>query len=741
MVFQPVKLWILLLLFTGVIWVVLYSFRRIESRKKLLTVIRMAVFLLFLLVLFQPAMTVYEKPGDKPVIAFLVDSSMSMKTADPIPRFEQVKEFFNGERNSKFNRIMSELGRRYKPIVFTFAGSSHRTTIENISGASPEGRSTDIGLAIQQVEKEMPGNALNGIILISDGANNGSASPLEAADFSGVPVYTVGVGDPGKYIDLQVSEVMASDFTFKNTPTNIDVVISGFGFAGWTVPVLLKNVDGVIQTRKAKIKSNNEKIEVNFNFTPKRVGTFRYTVSIPTYKSEVSLKNNIKKFTMQVVRDKIRIMYICGQPSWEYSFLRNSLKGDPTLDFISFNILRNPEDVTIVPDSQLSLIPFPTREIFTKDIYNFDLLIFENFKYSRFRITNAYLENIKIFVKEYGGAFLMLGGDNSFGKGGYKTTPLYDILPVELSGGNEKISMGTFRMRVNRYNHPIVRMSNNPKENRKIWELMPELDSCNEMVRAKPGAVVLGSHPMSKNKHGNLPVLCVWDAGKGRVMTMASNTTWRWSFKLAAEGKGNYYYNRFWSQAIRWLIKAEEMRLVHLSADRKVFMRDEEIKLNVRVFDKYYRPNNGASVYVSVINPSGKKVDLGIIPAIPRVDGQYEAGYEGSIEGSYKFIAEAYKNGSRLGLDEINCEVAVPTIELENPQLNEPLLKKISEISGGRYFNINRITEKDIKFPEREKAVAVADKRVSVWNSVWIFMLIAVLLTSEWYLRRKSGML
>ena len=85
--------------------------------------------------------------------------------------------------------------------------------------------------------------------------------------------------------------------------------------------------------------------------------------------------------------------------------------------------------------------------------------------------------------------------------------------------------------------------------------------------------------------------------------------------------------------------------------------------------------------------------------------------------------------------------MAVPTIELENPQLNEPLLKKISKASGGKYFNINSISENDIRFPVRKKVAAVAGRKVSVWNNALLFILIGVLLTAEWYLRRKSGML
>jgi len=742
MVLQPIKWWIIIVAMSCMAWIIVYSFRKLDRNRNVLTILRAIVYILFLFVLLQPSKIIYEKSKDKPAIAFLADTSASMKISDPALRFKYVTEIFGKEKTSLFNKILDRLKGEYNPIVFTFSDNCQRTGVETLLKANPEGNSTDIGMALADVEKELKGQLLSGIVLISDGANNGNLSPVEIAGRLKAPVYTIGVGDPGKYTDLQITSLKTSDFAFKNTPINIDVEISAYGFSGKTVPVLLKSEDTIIQTKQVQIGSPAESKKVTFIFTPKRVGTFKYTLLIPPYANEVSLKNNAKSFTLQVVRDKIRVMYICGQPSWEYSFLRNILKNDPTLDFISFNILRNAENISLVPENQLSLIPFPTTEIFTTDIFNFDLLVFENFCYSRFNISYQHLLNIKKFVAEYGGAFLMLGGDNSFGKGGYKGTPVEDILPVEMSGpGEEKISIGTFRLRVNQLNHPIVQLSNDPKENKNIWDAMPELDSCNELSKPKPGAVVLGVHPFARNAYGNIPVLSVWDYGKGRVMSMASNTTWRWSFQLAAEGKGNYYYNRFWSQAIRWLIKAEDMKLVHLSSEKRAYIKGEEIKLNIKVFDKYYRENNNAKVRIAVVNPSGKKIELGLASQIPNAGGQYESEYEGEMEGTYKFTAVAYKDTENLGKDELACEVAVPSIELDNMGLNEPLLKAISAASGGKYFHVSKINSEEIVFSGASNGSLVVGRRVSVWNNVFVYLFLIFFLTAEWYIRRKSGML
>ncbi|MCJ7645464.1 glutamine amidotransferase [bacterium] len=730
---QPNRLWLVIATILISVAVLYWNFKCIERRKSLFFILRLSVYLLLIFLLLEPVRTVEEKSVEEPSAAFLIDTSTSMGVKDPISRFSLVKEFLKGP-------LVGGLKEKYNLLFFTFASTFKRAVIEEILQLIPQGKSTDIGQALDGLEEELRGQRLAGVFLVTDGAHNVGEDPRLVAERISVPIFSIGVGNPKKFKDLQIAEVRVSDFVFKNTPTDIGVEIRSYGFEGKEISVILKGESEILQTKKVRMPEDGKEVSLSLSFTPRSIGSFNYAVSIPSYSGEVSFANNRKDFTLQVLRDKIRILYICGQPSWEYKFLRTVLKSDPGIELVSFIILRNPENISIVPEDQLSLIPFPVTEIFGKEIFNFDLLIFENFTYTRFGIPKEYLENIRKFVTQTGGGFLMIGGDNSFAGGGYKGTPIEEILPVEMEDGKEDIIDGKFKMLLGESTHLILRLSDNPGENSQIWAGMPELDGCNRLLKPKPEAIILGVHPLIKNKYGNLVILAVWEKGKGRVMSMASNSTWQWCFQARGRGGTGSHYERFWHQAIHWLVKSPELKLVHLSTDKEIYAKREEILLTTRVFNRYYRPSEHARVYIELVNPSGKRIDLGTASAKDR-SGEYGTNYLAEEEGNYTFIATAGEGSKVLGRDTASCKVAIPSLESENAQLNEPLLRELSDSTGGKYFHINSIVSEEIILPEVREATPVVKRVVAVWNNPYIFFFLFILLSIEWYIRRRSGMM
>lgn len=730
---DPNRLWLVIATILVLVVLLYWNFKWIRKRKGLFFILRLSIYLLLIFLLFEPVRTIEEEPAEEASVAFLIDTSSSMGVKDPISRFSLVKEFLKGP-------LLEKLKEKYNLLFFTFASTFRRATVEEILQSIPQGKSTDIGQALDGLEEELRGQRLAGIFLLTDGAHNVGRDPRLVTERIPAFIFSVGVGNPREFKDLQISEVQVSDFVFKNTPTDIDVKIRSYGFENKEISVILKKETEILQTKKVRMPEDGKEVSLSLRFTPRSIGSFHYTVSIPSYRGEISFVNNRKDFTLQVLRDKIRILYICGQPSWEYKFLRTSLNSDPSIELVSFIILRNPENISIVPENQLSLIPFPTTEIFTKQIFNFDLLIFENFTYTRFGIPRKYLENIRKFVMETGGGFLMIGGDNSFARGRYKGTPVEEILPVEMGEVSGNIIDGKFKMLTREARHPILRLSDNLGENSQIWARMPELDSCNRLLRPKPDAIVLGVHPLIKNKYGNLVILAVWQKGKGRVMSMASNSTWRWSFQARGRGGIGFYYERFWHQAVHWLVKSPQLKLIHLSTGKKTYAKGEEILLSIRVFNRYYRPSEHARVYVELVDPSGKRIDLGSASSTDRL-GEYGTNYLAEREGKYTFTATAWEGSKVLGRDTAFCKVAIPSLEWENAQLNEPLLRELSDLTKGKYFHISSIESEEIILPEVRETTPVVKRVVAVWNNPSIFLLLCILLGIEWYIRRRSGMM
>ena len=179
----------------------------------------------------------------------MVDISKSMSIEDPVSRWEKAKKFLS-------ESIVKKLGKKYTLRFFPFASGSERVSLDNIMKFSPSGEKTDIGLGLQEVHNELNTKGLTGIILISDGAHNGENNPLEISKKINLPVYTIGVGDPTKYVDIEVNEVKANDFVFIDTPVKLNVTLKCHGFSGRRVSVLLKKGKEVISSKKIRINKS-----------------------------------------------------------------------------------------------------------------------------------------------------------------------------------------------------------------------------------------------------------------------------------------------------------------------------------------------------------------------------------------------------------------------------------------------------------------------------------------------------
>src|SRR5439155_26409110 len=289
----------------------------------------------------------------------------------------------------------------------------------------------------------------------------------------------------------------------------------------------------VVATKPVPVTANVLEQQVHLKVEQEEMGEFTYTVSVASHLGEAVTENNHMDFPLSVARDKIRVLLVCGSPTWNYRFLRQGLKQDPSIDLISFVILRTPTDVVNVPESQLSLIPFPTQRLFTQELKNFDLIIFENFSYQLY-FPWYYLENVRKYVQE-GGAFAMIGGTLAFSQGGYAGTPIEEILPVALRPDRNDYRTGTQRMVLTEEGkaHPITRLSPDATENQRIWDMLPELDAFNVVGQAKPGATVLGISSGRLDDRPAVPLLAMQRVGDGRTLALMSDYIWKWKFQVA----------------------------------------------------------------------------------------------------------------------------------------------------------------------------------------------------------------
>ncbi|MHB9154559.1 MAG: glutamine amidotransferase, partial [Endomicrobiales bacterium] len=482
--------------------------------------------------------------------------------------------------------------------------------------------------------------------------------------------------------------------------------------------------DKLISSRPLALRPDGEEQEVALSVTPDASGAFKYQVEAVPLANELSRANNRKGFDLEVMREKLRVLYICGQPGPEYAFLRYALRNDPLVELVSFVILRNPENIALVPENDLSLIPFPVHTIFTRDLYDFDLLVFENFSYRNFGFQPDYLKNIQRWVVEKGGGLAMIAGKNSFGSGGWNATPVGEILPAAGPAQADAFDAGPFRVKAADPGHPLMRLSDEASKNEAAWREMPELEGI-QLLDPVPGAEVVATHPWTGR-----PVIAVWEKGKGRVLALASDTTWRWALQSSTPER----YTRFWRNAVRYLARAGKEKKVNAQFDRCEYAAGQNFTLRLRENDRA----PGRLARVTLTDPAGKKTELA---ALRKSDGTWDVTGSFTESGEYRFAVSLEKDGVRTFNDTVRVPV-LPSLALEGSALdvNESFLGELARASGGEYFAAGSFSQERLAARVKRGGKEERSERKPLWDAPALLGLLAASLLAEWYMRRRKGM-
>lgn len=695
--------------------------RKKTTIKYLLIALRLLSLLTLIFLIFEPTLLFYENKT-KPRIAVLVDTSRSMGFSG---RIGTVKKFFN--------KNLSLIQKYFITDFYQFSKNTASIKDIEIKNLEARGTATDITTTLDNV---CASNNYDAVMLLSDGINNSDKNIKNVYSSIKVPVIGLYPDEPDAPKDLVLIDIKTAGFVFKNVPTQITVGFYSSGFHGREVKIYLKKGKEILASKRKTIDGSYQ--EVNFDFTSAKIGLETYSIELEPLPEETVLSNNHKEFNIETIREKIRVLYICGQPSPEYYYLRHFIKSNPSFELVSFVILRNPEDVAVVPDEQLSLIPFPEREIFTRDLYDFDVFILENFNSAKFYIPSEYMININRFVKEKNGGFLMIGGNSAFGKGSYKNTRMEEVIPVIMNDPSEPFEEGLFKIKLANYNHPIVNITDDQPSLDQAWSALPELDGC-QRLRAKPGSTVLAVNPYLKLDGQNAVCMAVQEIGKGRSMAMGINTTWRWLLGKAQEGKSGSEYAKFWENVLYWLSGSEQTREFRISVEQKRYIPDEEIKFKLIILSEKLKKS------VPVVTLADPLSRLTQIENLTKVPEGWVGRFTPSTTGKYEIKAQIKTTGALKGsmISEDKRSVIVmadANTEDYDLQVNDKLMKEIALNTKGIASTLDDFSINDMNQAVGKNIHPVIKKQLSLALFPGFYFVIFLLLAIEWIIRRLKGL-
>jgi uncharacterized membrane protein len=692
--------------------------------------LRLAALAVLLFCLFRPALILKAAVPQQNFLGVLVDDSRSMSIAD-----------LNGQTRSAFiqqqlagpnAKLLEALSQRFVVRFFRFASTSDR--VASAADLKFGGTATRLGQALDRVRDELSGLPLAGLVMVSDGADTSDAAideTLASLKARSIPVFTVGVGQERFAHDVQVTRVETPRSVLKGTALVVDVVLSQTGYGGQTVPLSVEDDGRIVSTQEVTLPPDGESATVKVRFTANEAGARTFKFKVPTQTGEQVTQNNARDALIQVNDRAEKILYYEGEPRFEYKFLRLAVEGDKNLQVVSLD--RTAENKyyrqsVTTPDELIGGFP-KTRE----ELFQYRGLILGSVEAASF--TPEQLRMIADFVNKRGGGLLMLGGRRSFAEGGWGGTPVGDVLPVVIESANAKY-FSEVQAKPTRAGatFPVTQIAGDEKASSAKWNDMPPVTTVNAIRQAKPGATVLLTGV--DNRKQDQIVLAYQRYGRGKAIALPIQDSWLWKMD-AKVAVTDTTHAMFWRRLIRWLVDGvPEPVNIATTADR--VEPGEAIKLSAEVLDSAYVEVNDSRVVARVTSPSGKTMEVPVEWTVTK-DGAYRASFTPDESGIYDIKVTAARDQKDLGTAAMHVRVSAGDAEYFDAGMRAPLLKRIAEDTGGRFFTPANSASLPEAISYSGRGVTVVEER-ELWDMPALFIALMALIGAEWGYRRMRGL-
>lgn len=703
------------------------------GRSALVWVLQTLLASILLLLLWHPALSVATLRPQQNIVAVVIDDSSSMSVDDSGSGSRK-----NAAVSVLNSGLIKQLQERFQVRLYKLADHLDRLEAYDKGGLdklTAGGTATHIGDSLKQVLADAASLPIGAVVLLSDGADNSGGIDLETISEvrrQRIPVHTIGFGREKMVHDIELTGVDTPPRALPESRLSATVTFHQRGYAGTKAKVFIKDGGKVLAAHDITFKADGVEQTENILFNAGPVGVKAVEVSIDPLPGEENQRNNKLTRLVNVDKRTPKILYMEGEPRWEFKFLRRAVEDDRSIHLST--ILRTTQNKIYVQDEHGDAPKnikdgFPTR---IEDLFEFDGLILGSVDAPYF--TAAQQQLIKDFVDRRGGGLLFLGGRDSLADGGYARSVLNDVLPVKLPDQKNTFvrDPATVELTAQGRDSLITRIEEDPQKNIERWKKLPYLMNFQNAGQPKPGATVLvDALPTSV---GRLPLLTIQNFGRGRTAVFATAGSWRWQMLQPVADKS---HEMFYTQLLRWLVN-DTPRPLMVSTPRQMLNDESQLKLRADVRDKAFLPAADATVEAHILG-DGTSDTVQMRPDALDA-GVYNADWTVPKSGAYVVEVTAKRGTEDLGRDVLTFRRDDGVAENFHVEQNRELLEKLSAETGGRYYRPEDAKKlgKDINYSEA--GITVRETR-DLWDMPAIFLLLLMLRSGEWLLRRKWGVI
>ena len=744
-----------------------------RTKGQWLTGLRLLALVALVWMLLQP---VFSRKVDRKLeqeVVVVLDESASMNLVDPgetFTRYDIAAEAIN--KSGLFEELQGKVRVRLMRAARKALGQEEEA-------AEGWDQATDLANAMTTVLEQVPPDNLAGLVMMTDGRHNRPGRVEDVARRFGIldaPIGVVGIGSEESPRDAAILEVRSPDAIYLGDRLRVAAVVKFDGYRGRRAKVVLKKGEEIIQEKIIPIPQDHHREEVRFNDVPEVDGINAYSVELENLGEEYFDQNNRWQFETAITDARTNVLIVDSHPRWEFRYLRNLFYGRDKSIHLQY-VLLEPDTIlgqTVSPvpasaarkfgDAQATELPISEEEW-----RKFDVIIIGDVPSES--IDENTWDIIRGCVTERAAFLVAIAGPRHMPHG-IESETARDLLPINYTPGSRTFfgsKEKPFRLVLTAQgrNHPVTAQSDSRLENERLWGEFPDFRWRLPVEGVKEGADVLVvassedsegtavsdlddlSSALSrlaqrKDREAKNAILVSQQVGNGKVAMMLTDRTWR-----LREGVGDIYHHRFWGQLVRWGA-GPNLRSgtssVRLGTDNLSYTGDDRIQITARLLDIEKNPVRDESLKAEVWRDGEKltTVQMSYLEGSPGLHGAQAGPFSGSGDYQIKLVgkkaAELLEADGEGGVSTAFRVVgAMSPVELSETTLNRPLLDTLADLSGGRVVAPEDAQQLAGLFLTGEETREEL-RETRLWDHWILLALFCALLTSEWGVRRGSGL-
>lgn len=666
-----------------------------------LPVLRAAALSFILFLLLEPVWQTVTRSEEAPLLALLVDDSLSLRVGGDRTPAGQVRTALAGLPDDE-------------------AVQMYRFSSESAPAAPAElgfrGARTDISSALSRIETDFAGRNLQAVVLVSDGRVTDGRNPVYVAERFPVPIHTAVAGDSLSSRDVRLVRAVTNEIAYAGSPLPVRVSLRASGYAGQSSTVTLSENGRTLATGTVALPAGGGEASLDLTFTPTSPGVHRYVVRAVPLAGEATTRNNSETVTVRVVDDRRRVLILAASPSPDLSAVRSILEADASLD-VTVRTQRAPGTYYEGPlPASLSafdlavLVGWPGQAAASSDAS---------------RVGAAASSGLPV-------VFLLTRQTDLTRLAG----TLGDVLPASPTSTAASLIEGAVDVAGDPADHPVLNgLGVAPAR----LEALPPVAVSPARWSLLPGTRVLATVRRGSASL-DTPLIAVRQTGALRSATILGAGTWRWRTLPADLADLRPAFANLMDGLVRWTTATRDRRPVRVRADRRAFAERERVTFTGQVYGENLAPVADARIEIAVTGPGGQATKAAMRPI---GSGRYVADIGAQPPGAYRFSATATADGSTLGTDAGTFSVGQTAAEFRAPGADPSLMRQVALRSGGRVVPLDSLGA----FVRGLRAsgslaprVLTRDDAFPILALPWLLGIALALLTVEWVLRKRAGL-